>query len=118
VEKARRHAWFAPVNDAVKKHAVRYQSDGSWDNLRAPGVTEPPFIPDLANAEDHKHFDDFSNPNETAMAMYKDVYEKEERLQAECNTGHDGGDAIERRRRDLKIKASFVGFEFNASAQV
>jgi cell cycle protein kinase DBF2 len=98
VDRMRVHPWFAALNATVR--AATGGTD--WDaGLRA--IDAVPFVPSLKGAEDHSHFDDFTDLTEETQAVYKDVYDKEERMHA---LQDDGG----RAERQHAINAHFVGF--------
>lgn len=94
LEEAQSHPWFGTMNQKLinyeqsKKRGalIRPPSHGSvdiWANIRnlPRGVCDPPFVPELRDELDNRHFDDFSNPE--SMQIYKEVYEKMDRLNAD-----------------------------------
>ncbi|KAI9018975.1 kinase-like domain-containing protein [Hyaloraphidium curvatum] len=66
----------------------------------------PPFVPDLADAFDTRHFDDFTDP--ASMAIYAEVHEK--RAETEQQASKAGKGAGEEEARG--IRRGFVGFTF------
>ncbi|KAI9655504.1 MAG: hypothetical protein M1821_005297 [Bathelium mastoideum] len=77
----------------VKAHAYFMEVD--WSQLRQQ---RPPFVPELDGETDAGYFDDFGN--ETDMAKYKEVHEKQAALENMAE-------------RDEKMgKSLFVGFTF------
>jgi cell cycle protein kinase DBF2 len=106
IQQVHDHPWFETLNKtlmhAVHEHLPRRRETITWSHLRTlpPKTLDPPFIPQLKDETDHSNFDDFSDPN--GLDAYKEVYEKQKRLNAEVG-GPDG---------DKAPRSSFVGFSF------
>jgi hypothetical protein len=114
------HPWFAPLVEpcttmkplaptsiSLGDHSLKsapLQKTIDWGLMRHPQqkVITPPFIPHLADAEDTQYFDDFSNPAE--MELYKEVWEKQEKIQADM--GEDEIDEGIDTRSNSAAKAS------------
>lgn len=83
---------FSNIKDIYGHH---YFAEVEWDILRE---TRAPFVPELDSETDAGYFDDFTN--ETDMAKYKEVHEKQQALE----------DMAE--REEEMSKSLFVGFTF------
>ena len=113
LDKVQAHPWFEEWNARL---LAGLQEGGEtvvpprplWESLRwmdGNGAVDPPFIPELSNDFDTSHFDDFSNPN--GLAMYKDVYEKQRRLESQMDADSDKG-----KEHHHGARQAFVGFTF------
>lgn len=106
------HPWFLDFNRAVLENFpdthIAPNSPELWNLVRrlpAGHPLEPPFVPELKEgAEDHSNFDDFSDAS--AMELYKDVYEKQDRLQNQLLAASQNGQQVKTQRQ------AFVGFTF------
>ncbi|KAF1962847.1 kinase-like protein [Byssothecium circinans] len=76
-------------------HAHQYFAEVDWNRLRE---NKAPFVPELDSETDAGYFDDFGN--ESDMAKYKEVHEKQAALEAMADRG------------DPMAKSLFVGFTF------
>ncbi|KAL1916995.1 uncharacterized protein VTP21DRAFT_5193 [Calcarisporiella thermophila] len=72
-----------------------------WHFPRMREEVLPPFVPQLDSEFDTSYFDDFSNPQH--MAMYKEVNDKKEKLEAQLKS-----EPV----RDAVPRNAFVGFTF------
>ncbi|KAJ3122402.1 hypothetical protein HK098_002888 [Nowakowskiella sp. JEL0407] len=72
-----------------------------FSNLRTSLAPLPPFVPQLSSELDVSYFDDFSNTKD--MAIYKEVWERQERLQNEVMSKKDDNSVP---------RTIFVGFTF------
>lgn len=81
IEQLTAHVWFTEFN-VLCKQASADVNHNLWSQLRSipAHLLAPPFVPQLQTECDHSHFDDFSNIEE--QAVYKEVYEKQARLQS------------------------------------
>ena len=111
------HPWFSQMNERLQRYqmsirrAIQRPNNPSspvdiWTHLRTlpRGFVDPPFIPELTNELDHRHFDDFSNPE--SMDVYKEVYDKMDRL------NNSELDQVVSCFGESKTRSSFVGFTF------
>lgn len=73
----------------------QYFAEVDWTTLR---TQRAPFVPELDSETDAGYFDDFSN--ETDMAKYKEVHDKQAALESMAD------------REGAMGKALFVGFTF------
>lgn len=104
------HPWFSDLNTTLvsavtiaDKLKFKQSTEPIWALHRSldPSPFPPPFIPALTNEMDHSNFDDFTDPR--GMEIYKEVYEKQQRL----NNGASA-DVTEGRPN----RGDFVGFTY------
>lgn len=93
---ARRENRFGSFKQ-IKEHA--YFSEVDWEFLRDPEKgARAPFVPELEGETDAGYFDDFGNEGD--MAKYKEVHEKQKKLEEMTDRGEKMG------------KSLWVGFTF------
>jgi serine/threonine protein kinase len=94
------YPWFDQMTGLIAGHLqCQPNTQFLWQELRRipETILKPPFVPRLASETDHSLFDDFTD--EKSQAMYKEVFEKQQRVEAGPNV--PAGDRL-----------AFVGFTF------
>ncbi|KAI8808160.1 kinase-like domain-containing protein [Cladochytrium replicatum] len=115
------HPFFSKPGALPGGKSTAPQHPFHFDSLRTEDGPSPPFIPSLSDEADTRYFDDFES--EKAMAMYKEVIDRKNRLEDEVarkeaeetkgkGKGEDGGDDAAPSKGSRTMRAAFVGFTF------